>query len=50
MRALKKIWRLLSVGRIDAGHASGRNDAPALRLYSLPRGIRQRARHSLLWA
>jgi hypothetical protein len=55
MTALGRIWRFLSNGAGADGAASGiraagRSDAAALRLYSLPRGVRQRPKYCPLQA
>lgn len=50
MTALQNFWRFMSAGFEAAqmpgrARAAARNEAAALRLYSLPRGIRQSAKH-----
>lgn len=50
MTALQNFWRFISAGFEAAQmpgrtRAAARNEAAALRLYSLPRGIRQSAKH-----
>lgn len=53
MTALRNFWRFIAAGfgvaeASGRAHAAARNDMAALRLYSLPRGIRQSAKHCLL--
>jgi hypothetical protein len=51
MTALERLWRFLSTGATRNGRGTqgaGRSDAAALRLYSLPRGVRQRSKCGLL--
>lgn len=53
MSALRKLWYFISthfeaIGRPVGFHGVVPNDLAALRLYSLPRGVRQRSRASLL--
>ena len=55
MTALGRLWRFITTGAEAAGnlsrsHSVGRSDAAALRLYSLPRGVRQRSKHCPLQA
>jgi hypothetical protein len=53
MTTFRNLWHMVWTGLATAGmagraHGAAGNDLAALRLYSLPRGIRQRSRYCLL--
>jgi hypothetical protein len=52
MTTFRNLWHLVwtslaAAGMAGRAHGAVRNDLAALRLYSLPRGIRQRSKYCL---